>query len=402
MKIVIPVSSSDQHLLEPFLDAVAKQGSIGDHEVIFIPTPSCVEKVQQNKDRLSGLCRNVQVVPCPRDWEGGWPIACNNHWHFAVSWLDGQRNKDVWLWLELDTVPMKQGWIQQLMEKYTIGLGRGEIFMGVMNPLAASGVEDEHGLVMNGVAFYPAMLSTFPNITPLFTMMGRMGGMGIKEPFDKYLRWQFRKLGWNNVKPVISHHWKSKEYERKGDSIVYKKEDVPGEFTLSPDAILVHGCKDGSLHRLVAGTAKEEKKIEFYVPKRIVGEAISGDQITPATTGLLQVEGDVKPVGWELKPNVDDFNPGQGQQAVEIKADGEAVDRHDIAELEEVQPKPEPVPFDESKLNPEELEMYQWLIAGERNVREFKNKFDLGTIRTNELLSLFGHKTKQGGKIVKI
>lgn len=414
MKIIIPVSQSDQHLLDPFIQMLSANGPIGEHDVIFMPTANCAELVQSEYKKLANLCRSVQSVTCPRSWEGGWPVACNNHWHFAVSWLDNQLNKDVWMWLELDTaftVPVKQA-IQQLMEKYTIGYGKGQIFMGTQQVTANHGKEDPSDLIMNGVAIYPPMVSRFPGITPLFDNMGRTGGMGIREPFDRYLRWQFRKLGVNNVAPMIAHHWKSKEYTRKGDAITFKKEGDETVYTLSPETILAHGCKDGSLHRLVLEKdIKQEEKVEiktakvildepataakvadFYLPKEII--MAKEDVGEPITSGFLQVIGDVQPIEQTVTTN--------GQPPV-------VVEEPVIDPEPPTDSLPECLKVDTSTMNEKELKafnvlkaQYEWLTKEQRRIQDFKNTFDLLQKDATEVLSQFGMKTQQGGKIVKL
>lgn len=424
MKIIIPVSQSDQHLLDPFIQMLSANGPIGEHDVIFMPTANCAELVQGEYKKLANLCRSVQSVTCPRNWEGGWPVACNNHWHFAVSWLDNQLNKDVWMWLELDTaftVPTKQA-IQQMMEKYTIGYGKGQIFMGTQKPVLINGKEDPSDLIMNGVAIYPPMVSRFPTVMPLFNNMGRTGSMGIRIPFDMYLRWQFRKLGVNNITPMIEHHWKSKEYTRKGDTITFKKEGDEKVYTLSPETVLAHGCKDGSLHRLVVDEKKplirnlEKNEILLRsAPK----DPLNTENVTDFYTkeeqaaNFLQVTGEVQPAEPPvITTNLDEFNPGLGQSAVEVAADCVVTERPDVTVIDPEPPKdelPECLKVDTFAMNEKELKafnvlkaQYEWLTKEQRRIQDFKITFDLLQKEANEVLSQFGMKTQQGGKIVKL
>lgn len=206
MKIAIPVSQSDQHLLNDFINALIALGPVGDAEIIFFPTPVCAEATKQESFRLKDVSRNVKVVPCDRDWEGGWPIACNNHWHFVASYLDSQPNPSPWLWLEIDALPVIENWYPKLIEKYTIGQ---KPFMGFVKPTIkrvkdGPSYEDPTDLIMNGVAIYPPNITRNPSVIPLFNNMGRTGGLGIREPFDMYMRWQFKHMGIHNAYPFIS------------------------------------------------------------------------------------------------------------------------------------------------------------------------------------------------------
>lgn len=418
MKIIIPVSQSDQHLLDPFIQMLSANGPIGEHDVIFMPTANCAELVQSEYKKLANLCRSVQSVTCPRSWEGGWPVACNNHWHFAVSWLDNQLNKDVWMWLELDTaftVPTKQA-IQKLMEKYTIGYGKGQIFMGTQQPVLINGKEDPSDLIMNGVAIYPPMVSRFPAIMPLFNNMGRTGSMGIRIPFDMYLRWQFRKLGVNNIAPIIAHHWKSKEYTHKGDIITFKKDGNDKVYTLSPETVLAHGCKDGSLHRLVAGkdnkvnisdkiikgisdswqdtTAITDEKTSTPQPAAVLDVSLQPNEPAIVTSGFIQVVGDVQPIKQKITTN------DQPPVIIEEPVINAEPPKDDL---------PECLKVDTSAMNEKELKAfnvlkakYEWLTKEQRRIQDFKITFDLLQKEANEVLSQLGMKTQQGGKIVKL
>jgi hypothetical protein len=71
-------------------------------------------------------------------------------------------------------------------------------------------------------------------------------------------RWEFLKHGRNT--DLIKAYWRSCKYQKVGDKIVFEAEDSEAEDiqsitcpdkTVDPSAVVVHGCKDGSLHRLI-------------------------------------------------------------------------------------------------------------------------------------------------------
>lgn len=79
------------------------------------------------------------------------------------------------------------------------------------------------------------------------------------QPWDVYCRWEFLAVGRDT--PLIRTYWKSVNYQQINGKIVFFAEDpeaqaiqgvVCPDRTVSPEAIVVHGCKDGSLHRMAS------------------------------------------------------------------------------------------------------------------------------------------------------
>jgi hypothetical protein len=258
MKVVIPVSHSDSRDLPPLVNILLKHGHIGQHSILLVPTPSCAELAHNEAVRLRTICEKVEVAVTPVEYAGGWPVAPNNHWHWTVTYLDGHRNRDPWIWLEVDAVPLAAGWVNQIEEDYR---RRGKPFYGFVKPLKffKTGSEEVYHKpgedMLMGVAVYPPGISADIHIAPLFNNLGARGRSAQKQPFDMYLRWVFKHRGVYHS-PLIQDLWRTENYRHQGSAIVcdpLNGEKFARGGTVSPEALLVHGVKDGSLQRLMLG-----------------------------------------------------------------------------------------------------------------------------------------------------
>lgn len=285
MKLVIPVSLSDAHLLPLFTDALVKLGHVGPHSLLLVPTPAVSDAAQGQVNRLRTICDDVQLVATPVDFQGGWPAGPNNHWHWVVTYLDSVKLREPWLWMELDAVPLKPRWASLLAEAY---FGANKSFFGFTKPVKY--IRREDGAMYHkpgddfllGVAIYPPGITGDTHIRPLFNNLGRRVPMALKEPFDMYLRWVMKQRGVHST-TLITDLWRTCNYREEGGQIVC--DPVAGETyarggTVPAEAILVHGCRDGSLHRLIGA----EKPVAFVSGSETKGYKPVGEAATPPKT----------------------------------------------------------------------------------------------------------------------
>lgn len=302
MKITIPISQSDVHLLTDHAEALVALGPIPNHEVVLFPTPSVESQALTAAERLRSICNNVTVVKCPYDFEGGWPVAPNNHWHFVVLHLERSGNKSPWLWLELDAVPVKNGWADKLQQAF---FDAGKPFMGCVKPVTwikdGKVIRKDDDDMLMGVAIYPPGIPSDELIKPLFNNVGRSGSTALKEPFDLYLRHPMRHRGVANS-GTICDMWRSERYTL--EDYVFTCHAVEGEprargGAVPVEAVLVHGCKDGSLHRLVRnGGTKVEVVKEPVTQEPVTQEPVTQEPVTqepvikeaPLTESEIQIK----------------------------------------------------------------------------------------------------------------
>jgi hypothetical protein len=265
MKIAIPVSAHDKHLVPALTDCLLKMGGLEEHPVIFFPTPSAKEVAYAAAEKLG-----AQTHALEQDFEGGAPVACNNHFAAVVYALGAMGNTDPFLWLEADCIPTAPRWPDAILNEYRM---LGQPFMGTVvdTPFNEEGklVYREGDQMMMGCGVYPANMERDERIKPLIMDMAKPSWMNPREPFDVYLRWAIKVIGRSHSN-LICDMWATENYERE-----YFEQEILGRIhcqsvdhggrvvrercgLIPKQAVLVHGCKDGSLAKLVLGKPEIE------------------------------------------------------------------------------------------------------------------------------------------------
>ncbi len=271
MLVIIPIGAkSDESNLDLLSSAIVSLGSVGKHSIKLVSVPSLLEQAQKAAEKLRGVCDDVTCVSTEDEFSGGWFIGCNRMWRWTVMHLDSEENTSPWIWMEPDCCPVKAGWLDTLANAYQAS---GRAFMGHVRPTKwknpdGSTFTKEGDNMLLGNAVYPPMLSKDQNIAPLLTDLGYSDPRShAPEPWDMYLRWLMIRRGVTDT-TLFRDHWKTQKYTRKeSGQIVFQSCDDEDEIgIIEPEAVLIHGCKDGSLHRLIIGVAKEPKKVAVAAP----------------------------------------------------------------------------------------------------------------------------------------
>lgn len=268
MNVVIPVSQSDVGILEYQVKALEKFQDLDNHRIIVVPVPSISAEVAQITEPLRGICHEYLLLPLSLEPEVGWPIGPNQHFAAAVSALAAMNLTEPVLWLEPDATPKEYGWLSSIQTDY---FKRGKPYMGVSQSTADYTNPPEDGRHMVGVGVYPA---DFAKRTKLWSYAANRRDV----PFDIFLRYEIvgnpSKSPTFSETPLIQHCPRSACFGITGE--VYKRTaEIKGwstqkegkTFTIEPEAVLVHGCKDGSLARyLVTGKGEAFKKPKKPIP----------------------------------------------------------------------------------------------------------------------------------------
>lgn len=254
LRTVIPVSFSDVHLLEPWINVFRAHGGAKNHPVEFHPTPQVEGITREAANAIKNFCGSVEVFPAPQDFKGGWPMACNAHFGVVVRSLAVRGNQLPWVWNELDMLPMAPAWSEALIQEYILTGGRGA--MGVIMPMVKvrdRGKPSEYAFIdksdpyMVGVAIYDA---------DHHAMCGGITDNAFRqtEPFDFAYRFYLRKA-WRSTS-LISTASRTVNYREQDGEIVM--DDIPGKKEHQKRAGIVphgtmlhHGCKDTSLATLL-------------------------------------------------------------------------------------------------------------------------------------------------------
>lgn len=260
IRIVVPVSLSDVHLLEPWLNAFRALGGAPRNVVEFFPTPSVTAATMDAAKAIRDFCLSTEVRPTGKEFSGGWPKACNAHFGHAMRDMAIRGLSQPWLWNELDALGMVPMWADRLSNEYLLTGGRGA--MGVIMPVVKilnKGQPnqyvhiDDGDLYMVGVGIYDPMY---------YLMLEGIADQlfGVEEPFDVFLRY-YTKKAWRSTEQITTMS-RTMNYRIEGDEMVC--DDVPGkrdEYEMRGGivprgtSLFHHGCKDDSLARLLVAEA---------------------------------------------------------------------------------------------------------------------------------------------------
>lgn len=256
LTIAIPVSQADIHLLKPQVDSLEFFGGLQKHTVIFFPTPSVQQMVGTEAHRIKAVCGNTFIHALPRDYEPAGKFgAFNCIFRDVVEALSSRGNVNPWFWWEMDMSAMAGCFDRLELEYRKIGMP----FMGVRR--AASEVmrtkdgkplpDDDpraQGDYMVAVGLYPP---NFKDISTMYRYPDRSGEM----PTDVTIRHEINK--YLHHTDLIAHHWRTGNYRRDGSGqMVCDDWKHIGGYpsyagTVSPMAVCVHGCKDGTASQLL-------------------------------------------------------------------------------------------------------------------------------------------------------
>jgi hypothetical protein len=263
MKIIVPISRTDVHMLPIFTDVLLHHGNLHSHSIILFPTEPCTAEADTAANRLRQICPSVSVQPLP-DFQGGWPKAPNAHWAHTLRHLRSTGNTEPWLWLEVDTVPMVSNWAEQMQREYN-ACGApllGHVRKTVYRNEDGSVFHEDGDEMLLGVAMYSPGFGE-GEVDPLIRDLLRGPFEAPDEPFDVYLRWGMRRVGWAHT-GLVAHCWKSTGWI----GMTYLNEDGDQRL-LHSDVMpaLIHGCKDESLYLSAMGEPpRQAEKMDLYVP----------------------------------------------------------------------------------------------------------------------------------------
>jgi hypothetical protein len=353
MKIIVPVSAHDKHLLPAFTDCLLKFGGLEEHPVLFFPLPAAKEETFIAAERLG-----AEVHPLEQNYEGGSPLAPNRHFANTVFALGQMGNTSPFLWMELDMLPVKHRWAVALFEDYRYG---GTPFRGaVVDPSFndnGSVVFRSGDTMMMGTGIYPPNMDRDERLKPLLMDLTKPGIWNPPDAFDVYLRWVIKGIGVSHT-PLISDMWATQNYRRTAEGFVCESVDHGNRVVrergglVNRSAVLVHGCKDGSLAKLL----------------------LEGGEVGPAGT-----PGPVGNIGTPGPANPDeDFWGGEDQPAKEPLVETKPEEKTKPVPLpkpkKEAPVKPEPAPV--TKVTRADIEAA--LDGKKMRINELAKKLNMG------------------------
>ena len=199
-----------------------------------------------------------------QDGFNGWPLGPNQMFSDAAAQCYSVN--EPWMFWEPDCVPMKQGWADDLEAEFRKEPAiLGHQYEGGM----ATNGKNIYKMIVGSAIYPPNFLDFCPSARSLdnYNLAYRSAG-SIPEPWDVRCRWNFMAIGRDC--PLMRTYWRSVNYQWKDGKIVFFAEDPESQAiqgvtcpdrVISSKAVVIHGCKDGSLHKMaIAGFPMPEDK----------------------------------------------------------------------------------------------------------------------------------------------
>ena len=250
MLIVIPVSEADANLIDDFAKVVRFFGPYNKkHELLVVSRPADALHGAKLLTRLSGLFNKESIYFFEKDGLTGWPLGPNHYWAETIRHLQYERkNKLPWLWMELDMTPLKHGWIDALEREYK---NCGKPFLGVLQnttTVTHDGIVIPIAKHLVGAAIYPPDIDPYCNIWKYVPK--------IATAFDVLCEYDL--VPHSHHTPLIQHNFRTQKYRYCPLSDCIRGEDhnnfpsgLRFDKPVDPKAVLLHGCDDGSLAKLL-------------------------------------------------------------------------------------------------------------------------------------------------------
>jgi hypothetical protein len=266
MKLVIPVSRHDVNALPNLIDTLIHFGGLTEHSCLLFHTPSTLEQVHGQAERLRPHMKEVTVLQAKYEPEYGMPMDGGILFFGAVFNLGRMGNQEPFLWLEVDSSPLVAGWLDLIQNDY---MAKGKPCYGNIVPLpfiVNGKLEMRPGEeYMMAVGVYPPFMHKDEAIRPLIQDLGNPPSTNPKENLDTYTRGGLKAIGWANS-DLIADMWNTHDY-KQSDGVIEcsplpTDKQVRSRGGLVPrTAVLVHGCKDESLRKLVTAGGKKGKPV---------------------------------------------------------------------------------------------------------------------------------------------
>ena len=87
MLIVIPVSVTDEKLINDFSDCLNHFGPYSNHELLVVSRPSDILHAVNLLNRIKSKFKTIDIHAFPEDGKRGWPQGPNFYWQETIKYL---------------------------------------------------------------------------------------------------------------------------------------------------------------------------------------------------------------------------------------------------------------------------------------------------------------------------
>lgn len=268
MRIVVPISRFDMHLIPDWIEVIKHHKTIGLQHTLHFILPTTIASVALDAEtELNGYFQSIETHQLDFEPYGGWPAAPNEFFWNACK-IMGQNPASPWLLNEVDCLPIRPNTYDAISSQY---LNVGTPFLGHVGPvpwrdgqtgkivLSPFGKDD---VMMSGCGIYPGNIASRPEFKGLLEDF-KKGDSSSDEPWDIHLRAAMRNAGMGHT-DLIASLWNTGNYRVEGGGIICDSMPTHEIFeknptwehrecggSVHPSVTLIHGCKDSSLKNLI-------------------------------------------------------------------------------------------------------------------------------------------------------
>lgn len=309
--VILPVSPADADLVPPLaklFHAFAKKGNYSFHRPEFRLTILQSPRVEIDPADLDGFSGamsagnfSIRTLSPAMDVERGWPRSPNLIFAAAarLAWETRREGRGWWYFFEADNTPMRPDWAGLLLqERLRVDSDRFP-YMGAVNKtysrMVGVGASEDgsSGVHLVGTGIYPSEAHKKLRLLKHVPMTS--------QPFDVFLQWEIMKAGCADIPELIQHNWGTSDYRRQKDGrIVCSVSDTRSPFPgrdryavpVRDGVAVVHGCKDGSLARLVLEDTDAPAPATDSAPARTRSAPARRKRRAKRKTGRVMVDTD--------------------------------------------------------------------------------------------------------------
>jgi hypothetical protein len=227
-------------------------GPYKSHEILLACSRDCEASLNEIREVIGDQFARVHTHILANH-KNGWPIGCNMMFNAVAYHVWTTIDCKCWYFFEADNTPIKPNWINTLSDEYD---RVGRPFMGVIHPsywTHGKGTSEQR-VVQDGTHLVGT--SIYPKDTPRYSKLFRSIPYA-QIPWDVYWQWEIIKHAASTG--LIQHEWRTARYKRNKQTGEIKGERFPKDLLpydprpVAPDAVVLHGCKDGTLMHIMRG-----------------------------------------------------------------------------------------------------------------------------------------------------
>lgn len=280
---VFPISHVDANLALGLAKRITELGGCPNHRALIVSTARARGYLSSIQAELEKSFSKVETFLPVRQHEEGWPSSSNHMFKQAAIYVAELTDYDgPWYFIEADSTPIKPQWLDLLNGEY---LSSGKPFMGVIhdtivvdyNSTPGNIIRKVDGQHMVGTGIYPKNAAA---TIPLFQYIDD-GTIQRLPPSLPALPWDCLIQGYTVPRcrhtALIQHDWKANNFRQDASGVVVHDQVQPFGVNnpLRADAVIHHGCKDGSLLRLLTEPVKvAAKSVSLPPPISVAAPAI--------------------------------------------------------------------------------------------------------------------------------